>query len=799
MGSSKRALQLSCAVSAAVMAAAAQASAITISVNVTANRKAINPNVYGMAYASAAQISDLNIVNNRWGGNPASRYNWQKNCNNRGSDWYFESIADASATAGASADSFISDAKNNGAQAMMTIPTLNYVATVNADRSKKWSFSIAKYGAQTGSEGDAGNGVKSTGGNVTGNDPLDANVANSTAFELGWVQHIKTTFGAASAGGLKYYLMDNEPGLWQSTHRDVHPIGAHDTEVIQAIENYAAMVKGNDSGAVIVAPEEWGWTGFLYSGYDAWWAGTNGWANTPDKTAHGNLDYEAYLLQQLKAYDTANGKSSINVFSLHWYPQSGEFSDDVSTTQQNNRNKSTRSLWDPAYTDVSWIASVVQLIPRMKSWVSTYYPGLQTAITEYNWGAEGHINGATAQADVLGIFGREGLDMAARWTTPATGSPCYNSIKMYRNYDGTKKTFGDVSVSCTVPNADQTAAFAAQRTSDSAVTVMVINKVTTATPVTINIANFTAGATAKRYQLTSSNVITNLADIAVSAGAINDTAPAQSITLYVVAAGGGTPTFTGTATATPSTLAAGAVTAIVASFKDTGAALTNGIADIEVYDAAGTKVGQQAWTGQNWTTNQTLQFTYNFTAPATAGTYTVRLGVDTANWATLLFWNNAAATITDTGASDPAQYNFEAGTQSWTVGGAPITAVASSTTQHFAGTHSLAVTINGAAGTNQVVIANPTTAAGKVVTFHVWVPSGSQITGVQPFVQQGAGGAWLWTGTFKAIGTLTTNAWNTITVTVPSNAVTPLSQLGVQFVTGATWSGTCYVDAVSWP
>ena len=58
------------------------------------------------------------------------------------------------------------------------------------------------------------------------------------------------------------------------------------------------------------------------------------------------------------------------------------------------------------------------LIPRMKNWVATYYPGTKIGITEYNWGAEGHINGATAQADILGIFGREGLDLATRWTTP---------------------------------------------------------------------------------------------------------------------------------------------------------------------------------------------------------------------------------------------------------------------------------------------------------------------------------------------------------------------------------------------
>ena len=88
------------------------------------------------------------------------------------------------------------------------------------------------------------------------------------------------------------------------------------------------------------------------------------------------------------------------------------------------RNRSTRSLWDPNYVDESWIASTginggkVNLINLMKNWVNTYYPGTKIGITEYNWGAEGHMNGATTQADIWGIFGREGLDLANRWTTP---------------------------------------------------------------------------------------------------------------------------------------------------------------------------------------------------------------------------------------------------------------------------------------------------------------------------------------------------------------------------------------------
>ena len=128
----------------------------------------------------------------------------------------------------------------------------------------------------------------------------------------------------------------------------------------------------------------------------------------------------------------------LDVFSLHYYPQGGEFSDDVSTAMQQRRNRSTRSLWDPNYVDETWINDRVRLIPRMREWVDAQYPGRALAVTEYSWGAEGHINGATAQADVLGIFGREGLNIGTRWVVPATTTPTFKAFQMYRNYDGSR-------------------------------------------------------------------------------------------------------------------------------------------------------------------------------------------------------------------------------------------------------------------------------------------------------------------------------------------------------------------------
>ena len=99
------------------------------------------------------------------------------------------------------------------------------------------------------------------------------------------------------------------------------------------------------------------------------------------------------------------------------------------------RLNSTRVFWDPTYTDpnfpqpnyitdanytsnCSTPLQAPHVIPMMKKWVANDYPGTKLAITEYNWGGQESISGALAQADILGIFGREGLDIGTLWGAP---------------------------------------------------------------------------------------------------------------------------------------------------------------------------------------------------------------------------------------------------------------------------------------------------------------------------------------------------------------------------------------------
>ena len=515
---------------------------IVITINAARDRKPISPGIYGTAWASQTALKDLHASLNRFGGNSVTRYNWAQNADNRGADWYFESLPDKSAAPGERGDTFIDDTLKSGASPLITVPMIGWIGKLGPGRSKLTSFSVKKYGPQQKTDPydpDAGNGIKPDGTNVTGNDPADASVKSDVSDQRAWIRHIVTTWGLSTPQKRRYYLLDNEPSIWHGTHRDVHPIGATMDEIAQKSLEYSAMIKSLDPQALVVGPEEWGWNGYLYSGYDQQYSSLHHWDGVnPDRAKHGGEDYLPWLLDQFNADRKRTGKLPVDVFSVHYYPQGGEFGDDASAAVQLKRNRSTRSLWDPSYKDESWINANVMLIPRIKEWARQHCPGMKTAITEYSWGAEGSIGGATAQADILGILGREGVDIATRWGTPDAATPTYKAMKLYSNYDGAGSGFGNISVSDIVPNPDELSSFAAIRAKDGALTVMVINKSLTAShDIAIHLGDFAAGSQASAWQLTATNRIDNLPAARVEKDEFPETVPAQSISLFVIPPG----------------------------------------------------------------------------------------------------------------------------------------------------------------------------------------------------------------------------------------------------------------------
>ncbi|GMU21250.1 MAG: hypothetical protein AMXMBFR13_13430 [Phycisphaerae bacterium] len=509
-------------------------------VDAAADRHPISPLIYGMSFADTALATELSLPINRWGGNATTRYNWQLDTSNRASDWYFENIPDSNPNPGqlpdtASTNRFIEQNLASNTETLLTVPLIGWTPK---SREYACGFSVAKYGPQQDTDPwrpDCGNGQRPDGTRITGNDPADTSVAIGPGFVNDWITYLVGRYGSAGEGGVRFYNLDNEPMLWNSTHRDVHPAGATYDEMRERTWQYASAIKTVDPGARTLGPVVWGWCAYFYSAAD-------NCARGADYSSHGNTHFVPWYLQQMRNYEQQHSVRILDYLDLHYYPQAPGVSlgSVGNAATQALRLRSTRSLWDPTYIDESWINQVqdgptVRLIPRMREWVNAHYPGTKLAITEYNWGGLEHINGALAQADVLGIFGREALDLAALWGPPSSGQPAAFAFRVYRNYDGQGGQFGETAVRAVSADQGRVSAYAAVR-SDNRLTVVLINKTSGALTSSLSIDNYAAALNAQVYRYSSADLshIVREADLRVAAGTASVELPASSITLLVV-------------------------------------------------------------------------------------------------------------------------------------------------------------------------------------------------------------------------------------------------------------------------
>ncbi len=553
------------------------------------SRHEISPDIYGLCHADTAMLEELNIPLNRYGGNRSSTYNWKQNACNTCEDDHFISEPYDSSEPGGFVDQFISDCLSTETQPMITVPTIGWVAKLGPNRSTLASYpkSVYPYPDQMDDfvpfdSGLAGTGMTPDEEPIYGN-PQYAYVPSASSYQLWgmimspetvfqdeWIWHIVTKWGLSNEGGVRYYILDNEPALWHTTHRDIRSVGFKMDELFGIMIEYARMIKDIDPGALVVGPELFGWTAYFLSGYDQQvgesqvdefgntWA--INWDDLTDRSNHNEEDLIPWLLSEFNTVENSSGRRLLDVLSIHHYAESPQFRhdgvpDDVSSPIQLLRNRSTRRLWDEDYVDESWINEPVRLIPRLREWVDNNYKGTKIAITEYSWGAVEHMNGATAQADILGIFGRYRVDMATHWKWPKLEpyQPVYHVFKLYRNYDGAgseTSVFGNMSLPVSIPDPggatkdyrDHVSAYAAKRSVDNALTLIVINKeLVKDFNVTVNLCNFADRATAQVWQLrepepSNHPSIQKLDDIDILDGNLMTNLPKQSITLFVIKA-----------------------------------------------------------------------------------------------------------------------------------------------------------------------------------------------------------------------------------------------------------------------
>jgi hypothetical protein len=464
--------------------------AVAVSVDASSNVHPFSPYIFGVAFGDATRNAEMGYTVRRWGGNSVTRYNWQVDVHNSASDYFYENIHGASDRTeippiGNDADAFVDEARNAGSQPLMTIPTIGWTPRSDSPLSHPYfaGFSVERYGAQQATDPwdpDAGNGYHTDGTPITGNDPHDTSSEVDAAFQQGWVAHFQSTFGGASSGGVKFYSLDNEVMLWNSTHRDVHPDPTTYDETWANAQSYGGAIKQEDPGALVTGPVTWGYCDLFGSAADNCLDG-------PDRQAHGGVPFVAWYLQQVCAHPLAGGARVVDYADLHYYPQGQgvALSDDDSPATAARRLRSLKELYDPNWISESWISDLgdsdanhydkPNLIPRVRAWIDQYCPGTKLAITEYNWGNDGTASGAVAQAELFGIFARDGVDLATRWVAPSANTRAERAYTLFLDYDGAGSKVEGNSVAATSANIDQIGAYAFAATGGRTI-VLLTNK-----------------------------------------------------------------------------------------------------------------------------------------------------------------------------------------------------------------------------------------------------------------------------------------------------------------------------------
>jgi len=334
--------------------------------------------------------------------------------------------------------------------------------------------------------------------------------------------HLDDIFGK---GKVNFFALDNEPGIWHETHRDVHPKPLTYDELWNRTVQYALAIKKYYPNAKIFGPVPWGWCEYMFSSADSCTVGD-------DRKAHGDLPLLEWYIQQIGQYRAQTGIQLVDVIDVHIYPQGNNiaFGNEEDVVTAALRFRSLKGLYDPSYIDESWIGQPIYLIPRIRSWINQRAPGLQIGITEYNWGGDNIISAALAQVILLGIFARENVYVGTRWVAPESNTRTEEAFLLFTNYDGKGSSVqGDV-VDVSV-DSDQVEAFAFVGKNAQ---IVFVNKREVPVPVILDVSSFTQTGTISFYAFSASEPIGFFGNFTISGGSYGVTIAGWAAILAVI-------------------------------------------------------------------------------------------------------------------------------------------------------------------------------------------------------------------------------------------------------------------------
>ena len=473
-----------------------------------------------------------NATFTRLGGNRLTAYNWTNNASQAGSDYKFQNddylvdgaaykgIADAP---GGALMPIIELARAHNAACLLTVPINGYVAAdkkTDGDVRKTPDYLNVRFRTEQPRKGSE----------FTTTPDSNSSVVYQDEF-VNWVE-TKYPYGTSDPKHPIWFSLDNEPDFWKGTHSEIHPAAVTYAELMAKTIAYADAIKSVEPNAMVFGPANYGWNGYI---------------TLQDATDGEGRDFQEFYLQSLKAAERSHRRRLVDVLDVHWYPEAmgGGIridQDKAIPALLRARMDAPRSLWDPTYVETSWITKdslkgqAIRLIPRLMDKIVRNYPGTKLSISEYSYGGGTDISAGIAQADALGIFGREGVFAAAIWTinnVPFTAG----AFEMFRNFDGKDGTFGNVSIRAETDDWADSSVYASLDSSvPNRMVLVAINKSDSPIRSLTHLANPTPWLHARIYQLTGANPTPQPAGkIAVSHGDFLDyLMPPDSVSTIVL-------------------------------------------------------------------------------------------------------------------------------------------------------------------------------------------------------------------------------------------------------------------------
>ena len=513
---------------------------VTITVDPTKNHP-ISPYIYGTNFYSGNTAPQPNFTLDRDGGNRWTAYNWETNASNAGSDYIYNNDAylSGSNVPAEAVRSFIAGDQGAGLASLVTFQMQGYVAADEAgpvDVTQPLATRLAARFKQVIEK-------KSTKDST----PFTLTPPTSDAYvfmdEFAWALDQRFPgvgiFGASPPHPTLLSL-DNEPDLWNTTHLEVQGSTniSSDNFVTKTVALSEAL-KDQFPNVIIFGPVNYGFNG-IYS-----WQGDPTLSPTP---SGANWFADKYLAG-IKTAATAYGKPVVDVYDFHWYSEACASScmPDGSTrvtnltgstltdTQVQAIVQSPRSLWDPTFTENSWITNSVlhapiNILGRLQAKVAAENPGMKLSITEYENGGFNHIAGTIAQADNLGIFGSMGVFAANFWPPSGTYSYALAGFRAFRGFDGGTANFPSTSLQTTSSDVASVVVYAASDPSIlGRICFVAINR-STSSKVTVINGQALVGA-AHLYQMTAASTAGQSPVQPVFAGLVPASGPSLTITL----------------------------------------------------------------------------------------------------------------------------------------------------------------------------------------------------------------------------------------------------------------------------